>query len=514
MNFVGNTYDVTLDTCSEEPIHIPGAIQPHGVLFVLSEPDLTVLQASANAKDFIGRSVEEVLGERVGSLLSSGQVAAVVDALGNTDPRESNPVRIEFSKANDGSPLDAAVHRHKGFSFLELEPAAPSAKSHFTQFYKNVSRLTQQMQATTNIGELLNVCVRGIRILTGFDRVWIYEMQPNLDIYIAAEDGLPRLESFLDFFFPASDIPMQARQLYLLNSIRAIADVNYVPVPIQPLVNPKNHQLTDMSLAELRSVSPIHIEYLKNMEVMASMSVSIIVNGKLWGLIACHHYEGPRFLNYELRKACTFLAQVLSTEIGKRKMEDEYESRTKGARIQAELLVRMSESEDKLKGLLSGKPNLLDVVPADGAVLWSGGECTSVGKIPPVNRIAAIIEWLGRKNLKKLAAYSALREAELSFEDIRQTASGLLAIQVSHKDKCHLLWFRPEVAQTVKWAGDPEKAVIADFEGKRLTPRKSFQLWKQNVEGKCIEWKAHELEAAENLGKMVKVVFGSKMRSQ
>jgi two-component system, chemotaxis family, sensor kinase Cph1 len=237
----------------------------------------------------------------------------------------------------------------------------------FLDFYKKVSHLTTKLHAAPTLSELLNEAATGVRSMTGFDRVMIYRFAESHEGEVVAEARAEDIESFLGLWYPASDIPEQARRLYLLNPSRNVVDVEYTPAPILPVINPDSHRPADMSFAGLRSVSPIHCEYLKNMGVAASMSISIILDGKLWGLVTCHH-RSPNFVAYEVRKACTFIGQVLSGEVARRQMREESDYQSHSIATQ-KFLELMAGSPNPLLGLVNSSRTLLDLIPAQGAAV-------------------------------------------------------------------------------------------------------------------------------------------------
>ena len=496
---------INLDNCAREPIHIPGSIQPRGVLFVLGEPDLAILQVSENCSSLLGLDPAEMFDKGLPGFLNSDQIQRIRFALDSTDPTENNQVPVDLRSVS-GVELDAIVHRFDGFSFLELELSVPVGRDVFLNFYKNVSRATSSMQAAKTLSDLLTHAAKAIRSVTGFDRVMVYRFAETFDGQVVAEDRDAELSPFLGLWFPASDIPVQSRRLYVSSPIRAISDVMYTPVPILPVINPRSGRPTDLSHAGLRSVSPIHCEYLQNMGVAASMSVSIVRDGKLWGLIACHH-KTPKTPSYETRKACIFLGQILNGEIVRRETEEESAFAAQTNATKARFLETMAAStSDPVLSLLHGSPNLMDLVSCNGAAYVVGESVHAIGAVPSYSHLLGIAEVLRQASVPATFAVSSLKGRYDEADEVASVASGVIALTLSKKPSRQILLFRPHLSQTTSWGGNPQKAVIADEDGFRLSPRKSFEAWQENTYGSSLPWKPAEVQAADDLRNLINVI--------
>jgi light-regulated signal transduction histidine kinase (bacteriophytochrome) len=499
---------VDLDNCAREPIHILGNIQPHGVLFVLSPEHFTCLQVSANVDHFLGRSVEDYLGKRLNFFLDEEQIEALRFALSVVDPTENNPVRLGLHAKHEPILLEGIVHSHDGFHFLELEPSAEANQTYFLDFYKAVSKATLEIQSAPDLKTLLDIAARQYQRITGFDRVMIYKFHSGEVGQVIAESVKDDYGTFLDLYYPASDIPEQARKLYVLNPIRLISDVNAAPVPIVPAVNPQSGRPIDLSYAGLRAVSAIHIEYLKNMGVSASMSVSIVRNGKLWGLVACHHYRGAHFVPYETRKACTFIGEVLSLEIAAKESKAEYEYQVNSTVLQARFLERLAGNAG-MEALVDRSPNLIDFLDAQGAAVVSKGSVHAIGTTPAYDDISSMATWFEQRNMPALIT-DCLSEIYVSAGAMKAVSSGVLALEISRTDHTYIMWFRPEQPRVVTWAGNPNKPVEVSEGSFRLSPRKSFEAWKESVGGRSFPWGEAEVRAALNLRKVLSLALFTK----
>lgn len=281
---------VDLSNCDKEPIHIPGAIQPHGAMLVVDD-DLLITRVSANIEAFLGRSPTQLLGSSISDeLLGDGVTSKLRQSLESHRVDLLNPIPLRDHR------FDCIVHRSGPHIIFEIEPRPEGAVPE-SLFAVAAQTAMSNLLALGKLQDVLDRAVCEIRRLTGFDRVMAYRFAADFHGKVVAEDKRDDWESYLTLHYPASDIPAQARRLYALNPIRLIVDVDYKPVQ---LVGGQGEPAIDMSHAALRSVSPIHCEYLANIGVHASMSISLMVEGKLWGLIACHHSE-PLHLSFATR---------------------------------------------------------------------------------------------------------------------------------------------------------------------------------------------------------------------
>lgn len=491
--------EVDLTNCDKEPIHIPGSIQPHGLLFVLKEPELTILQVSNNTFNFFSLSVDKLINHSLDIIFDKYYIDLIKMFILQKDFLAKNPIKISINSFKKKLLFDAIIHRYDGLLILELEPARFSENIYYLNSYDLVRAAVSKMQSLSTLDDLCQTMVKEVRKLNGFDRVMVYRFDNEGHGTVIAEDKLQSLTSYLGLCYPNSDVPTQARKLYCLNWLRLIVDVNYLPVEILPTVNPITNSAVDLSLSVLRSVSPFHIEYLQNMGVRASMSISLIKDDQLWGLIACHH-NSPKFISYEVRQACEFIGQIMSLELTSKEDSEDYGYKLELKNIQIKILEYMSKSKKFLKGLVNNKPNLLDLVSAQGAIVCFEGNYTQLGETPPGEDLKNLIEWLENNLHEEVFYTNSLPSIYKEAEKFKNVASGLLVILISRSQKNYILWFRPEVIQTVNWAGNPHKEIEPTNDGRwGLSPRKSFDLWKETVRLKSLPWKKCEIDAALEL---------------
>jgi len=503
--FVLAELPLDLNICEEEPIHIPGSIQPHGLLIVLSEPSLDILQISRNTETFLGQSPESLLGQNLSQLLNVTQIALVHQALNQDDLRVVNPLKLALQTPT-GLVLDGVIHRNPDrILILELLPQADSSDLALTNFsafsfFHLVQAATHRLQNATSLLELCEIAAREVRQMTGYDRVMIYRFDEQKNGEVIVDEKREDLESWLHLHYPAADIPPRARSLYQRRWVRLIPDAHYQPAALLPVNYPLNDTPLDLSDAILRSVSPIHIEYLHNMGVGATMTISLMKDNDLWGLIACHHYS-PRYIPYELSTACEFLGQVMSMELAAKETLANVDYRIHLKALPGQFLEWMTTAANFIDGLTQYEPNLLALVSAQGAAICFNDRITTVGETPALPEIQALTTWLSQSCPGELFATHCLSEHYPAAEAFKDTASGLLAIAISSPPRNYVLWFRPEVIQTVYWAGDPRRPVEVVQEGEvlRLSPRRSFALWKEIVRLQSLRWQPYELDAARVL---------------
>jgi chemotaxis family two-component system sensor kinase Cph1 len=492
---------VDLTNCDREPIHVPGSIQPHGVLLAMTEPGLRIVQASDSAETWLAVPAAELLGASLESALGSEAHDEVRRALASADPRADSPIRLVCA----GREHDGILHRSGPFAVLELEPTTDGVVT-FAQFHARVRSAITRLHKAERVVELCEHATREVAAMTGFDRVMAYRFDRDDHGHVIAEHRRDGLESYLDLHYPASDIPAQARRLYTVNWLRLIVDARYAPSPL--LASPEHAaEPLDLTFSVLRSVSPIHCEYLHNMGIRASMSVSLVIDGRLWGMIICHHYA-PRHVRYELRAACELLGQALSWQIAARERADAAERRAGSQRLLARLHDQIASVDDLAGSITGSGEGLLGLVDARGAGVRIGGAWRTTGKTPAPADLDALATPLLDHAEHGVVATDALSTLVPGAERHDATASGALAVTLSGEGDL-VVWFRPEVVQTVSWAGDPRKLVsLADGEP-RLTPRGSFALWRETVRHRSLPWQPWEIEAA---GDLRRAVVGRVMR--
>ncbi|NEO26911.1 MAG: GAF domain-containing protein [Kamptonema sp. SIO4C4] len=488
----------------QQSIHTCARIQPHGILLVLEEPSLKIIQVSQNTTALLGTKPENLLGQTLEAILDPFQLERLQAGLSQENFEYINPNKIWIRKQGDDyAVFDSIFHRNPdGVLILELEPAFAPETIPFLSFYHLAQVSINRLQETGTLRDFCQIIVQEVRRLTDFDRVMLYQFDDDGHGEVVAEEKVPELEPYLGLHYPESDIPKVARQMFVANWIRLIPDSHAHGVPIIPETDPRSDRDLNLTNSILRSASPCHIEYLHNMGVGASLTISLIKDGELWGLIACHH-RTPKYVPYELRKACEFLGRVVFSEISAQEETEDFDYRMKLGHVQTALVDYMSQEDNFIDGLTKHTPNVLDLVNAEGAAICFGDKYTLVGKTPGEEDLKYLIQWLKLTLEDEIYYTDSLPIIYPDAERFKQIGSGLLAISISRNT--YVLWFRPEVIQTVNWGGNPNNAYETHHhQGElRLSPRKSFELWKETVKFTSLPWKNVEVDAALELRKAI-----------
>jgi two-component system, chemotaxis family, sensor kinase Cph1 len=487
--------DVDLRACESEPIRIPGSIQPHGVLVALDPETLQVLQVSENVADHFGVRPEAILGKSVAKLIERDAGERLITDLGRV---RLSHVPIYLREIHYGEcPYHSIAHLADGLILLEFEPSLAAQSEPFRDLYALTSDFVARLGGLRSGLEVAEVAAEQIRELTKFDRVLVYEFDRQWNGTVIAESRNDSLPAYLDLRFPASDIPGQARDLYRLNPSRMIPTASYTPARLIPERNPKTDKPLDLTYATLRSVSPVHREYMVNMGTAASMSVSILRNRELWGLISCHNREAQA-IGFDVRKACEFIGQVVSAQIEAHERNALFADRVRLKTIESELLAHMAHHDNFADGLVHSDTRLLSFANAEGAAVMHEGRCSLIGQTPDHEGIKQIIGWLSKNApLEDVFHTDQLTTILPAASGFSSQVSGLLAVRISKLHNSYVLWFRPEVIQTVRWGGDPTAPKETDSQ--RVHPRKSFELWKETVLNKSFPFTRAEIDAVLEL---------------
>lgn len=480
---------VDLTNCDREPIHIPGSIQPHGCLIACDAAANRILRHSANCAsllgtedDLNGRALEEIIGPQATHDLRNALTRA---------QSAQRPALLFGQRLPGGALYDIAVHSFKGSTIIEFERADNEVAEPLELARTMIGRLT----AIDSVDKLVKNAARLLQATLGYDRVMIYRFVHDGSGKVLSEAKRPSLESFLGQYFPASDIPQQARALYLKNTIRIISDADFERIPILPELDPSGEPL-DLSYAHLRSVSPIHCEYLKNMGVGASMSISIIVDGALWGLIACHHYA-PKTLSMAQRVAAEMFGDFFSLHLNALQHKQTLEA-AQDAREALDGFLRDAVGVTDINEALRDKlPEFARLIPSDGAAMWLDGALATHGSVPSDEMLRTLAHFAEPTTEGGIFATHQLSNVLPDAEGYAAVAAGMLVIPLSQRPRDFLFFFRKEVVHTLDWAGNPDKIYEVGPLGDRLTPRKSFAIWKETVRLQSTPWTEGERKFAE-----------------
>lgn len=486
---------VDLTNCDREPIHLLGAIQPFGFLVAVSASDWLVQRVSANITAWLGAKVSDMLGRSLFDFFAAEAIHTLRNQLHIVN-MTATTARI-FGVAIDAGVrrFDVAIHTADSQVVIECEPSVTDAEVNASALVRAMMSRVQTMREPRTLSR---VAAREMRALTGFDRVMVYRFAPDGSGEVIAESATSGLESFLGLHYPASDIPRQARILYERNWLRIIPDIEAQPSPIES-ISEYSGKVLDLSQSIVRSVSPIHIEYLRNMGVRASMSVSILREGRLWGLFACHHYS-PLHVSFERRTAAELFGQMFSLLMENRELEAEAGYENRARELHDRLVRSMVSDENRSRSMAMHLEELADLIACDGVGLAMNGQITLHGMTPDRRQFAGLIEHI-RQSMATSNNYPTheIRTIYPAAADFQERAAGMLVMPLSRTPRDYLVYFRREMARTVNWAGDPTKPINIGPLGSRLTPRKSFELWQETVTGQALPWTRVDARIADGL---------------
>ncbi|KJV31281.1 ATP-binding protein [Luteibacter yeojuensis] len=481
--------ELDLSGCASEPIHTPGAIQPYGLLLVVNPRDLLVTaRAIPPSLDDLDDPLDAPIDLAFGGVLRAcqGTIAAI-----STD----QSVYLGLFELSAHGLFHGLAHRHGDVLLIELEMSVSGEPASLEELYPTIRQFMLSLEKADSVEELCAMGAAQVSELTGFDRTLVYQFDAAWNGAVIAESRNDVLPSYMDLRFPESDIPAQARELYRKNRIRLIADSTYERVPLVRGPSANGHAPTDLSAATLRSVSPVHLQYMKNMGTGASMSVSLVHDGKLWGLISCHN-EAPKQVPYHVRTTCEFIGQILALQIAQKERGAKVEERVSRRAAQMHLLGRMTGDGDFVEALKRDEDHLLALTRATGAAIIRREDCVLLGDCPSEEKVRELAQWISaKKDGGDTYDTDQLTTVWAEAGDIAGVASGLLAISISQLHDSYLIWFRPEVVRTVRWGGDPRKEPTDGT----LSPRKSFEIWKETVRGRSIPWDDIDRDAAMEL---------------
>lgn len=471
-----------LQSCELEQLHLSGAIQSFGAMLRIDEKTLSITHASANLEEFAGVAAANLLGKPLDALpwLSPHNLARLPVQPGKT---LSLMNVIEASSER----IDALLIRGEGCILVELERNSAPAEPITLQGYQlPLMKVPQDGDELTEYHQFL---LQAFRAITGFERFMIYRFQEDWSGEVIAELTASGMGSYLGLHFPASDIPAIARNLYMINPSRMIPDATATPVPVLGIDN----EPPDMTWSDLRSVSPVHLQYLGNMGVGASFSVPIRISAKLWALVACHHHA-PRTLTPDQRNACVALSSAyalgMTSHLASRRLQmmDSLERRIDG------VLEALAEHPDPLDGVEVNGQALIDALSARGFAMVVGNDVVIAGDGPDLEGIGVIDEWFLSECKESVFSGDCLANVFPGKVEIIATVSGMMAINArsARSGWVRFYWFRPAEPQEVAWAGNPNKPVIENAGAITLSPRRSFERWVETKTGYSRPWSNEE----------------------
>ncbi|WP_231425233.1 ATP-binding protein [Pedobacter sp. Leaf250] len=492
-----NKLSVDLTNCDKEPIHIPGKVQSHGFLIAINKTDLTISYVSENtgdylftpAKDLLDRPISALSGYfnqpdfNIDDLLKLGVIRKSFDAI--------SPYPVEVNK----NPFYLIINESVNDWLLEFEPVSLQY-----DIQSLVGRSASAMLQGKSVSALLSGAAVEVKKLINYDRIMIYKFLDDGHGEVVAEEKEEHLEPFFGLHYPASDIPKQARELYKLNLTRLIANVN---TNDSPIITFKENTPLDLTNGGLRAVSPIHIQYLKNMGVYSSFSISLIANGELWGLIACHNYS-PKFIDYKAREGSKLIGEILSSALEYRQAEEDSEAVELFNSTAIVLSEHLNRDKYLVDALTNHDKNLLNVTNGTGVAIIFENELKTIGQVPDDESIWELADWIKDNSDESIYYTHRLSEIFHPAKNYKDIASGILACSISKDPDEVMIWFKPEQLSTVNWAGNPDKPVTPSADGlANLSPRKSFETWSQVVNNTSEKWLPEEITSVLRIREII-----------
>ena len=499
VDFLATVETLDLTTCDREPIHLPGAIQPHGVLLAIREADMTIRLVSANCGAHLGVEAPALIGAPLARAVGADFVRRLRLAVVNPRGSGGDPI---FLHLPDAGVLEATWHHTDGLLIVELEPTDAGARS---TLFQDMRHAMDALRIAGSVQALCDAAATEVKRLTGYDRVMVYRFHPDEHGEVVAEALEPGLEPYLGLHYPASDIPRQARKLYTLKQLGVIADVDYEPAELLAAATDAGSEPLNLSFAELRSVSPFHLAYLRGMGVQATLTISVLRGTSLWGMITCHH-RAPRRIDAQLRSACRLLDRVFSLHLVTEEDRERLAYGSRLAKVESQIVERMSGTGHLADALVGAQSSPLELVSADGMVARIDGRTVTAGVVPPAHAVDALLARMRALDNPSLLVCDDLPSRFDELGQFAERASGVLALALSADCEDVILWFRGELIHTVTWGGDPDKPMVGDPTARpgepgfaQLGPRESFEAWTQQVRGRCRPWLEAEVDAARSL---------------
>lgn len=485
--------------CGKVPLNLTNLIQPHGVLLVVDQKDFRILQLSENASEIFGTNFKDVVSRSLFDFMWAKQAEKFKERF-----EQKFKGKLPFSVSLPTGDYLASVQSLDQWLIVEIEKEKRSQGNtdSFLDIYQELKYAMTAVEAAASTAEACDVAVRELKRISGFDKIMIYRFDQDWNGDVIAEIRQEEMDAYLGLKFPASDIPKQARDLYQRTPYRLIPNVDYTPVKLYPVLNPLTNAFTDLSNSNLRSVAGVHLEYLKNMNVVASMSTRILIDDQLWGLIACHH-RTAKYLSFEMCSVFELLSNVISAKISAAQKQDLFTYKSSMQTIYADVLEDVYKEENLSHSFFKKQQELLKLLSADGIAFANNHQILSFGQVPEEVDIAEIVLWLQSNTVNGVFHQARLASVFEPAEKYTALASGILALPIQPERGSYIIAFRPEALQKVNWGGNPNDAVQFESDGKRYHPRNSFSQWQQTVKQTSIPWKSEEIEVAENFRNFV-----------
>ncbi|AMP98998.1 Phytochrome-like protein [Pedobacter cryoconitis] len=485
------------DFCGSLPLHHINSIQDYGYLLIVDN-NLNIIQLSENVTQLTGKKLEELINSPLADFIREEDLLKM-EGLIQTGIAKRIPLYLQFNEQEGANLFLALLHVGADYIIIELEKQEEAQNRSFADVYQEIKYISSAIDQAESVQEVCTIAIHELRKLSGFDGILMYQFDRDWNGTVIAEEKDERLDQYIGQTFPASDVPKQARQMYLKNPYRLISNRDYEAIRLYPVINPVTNAFIDLSDCNLRGVAKVHLEYMKNMKVKASMSIRVLYNETLWGLISCHHLE-PKYLSYELCSIFEWLSEVISTKISLIINKQDYKIIKQIQEKRVALADLVYAHDDIAMGLLKDDTvDILQLFNASGVLIRVNGKLETKGDVPYKTDLYNLMQWLESKNLDNVYSTNALSALYEDAAGYPAIASGVLFIPINQTPGDFLVCFRPEAIQSIDWGGDPNQAINFTADGKKYHPRTSFELWKQTVEQQALPWTKNELEVAESL---------------
>ncbi|HEY0676731.1 MAG TPA: GAF domain-containing protein [Chitinophagaceae bacterium] len=489
------------DFCGSLPLHLINLIQPYGVLLVLDPASLEIIQASENAGELLSIEPARIINTSLRKHIAPDQFKRLEELVKSGGSAKS-VFNFTLEKKNKVITYNALVHVKHEYVILEIDIKTAGRQSSFIDIFQELKLAIAGIESAINTEEVCEKAITELKKLSGFDRIMIYQFDEDWNGVVIAEAAEPDMDPYLGLRFPASDIPKQARDLYLKNAYRLIPTREYQPVRLYPVINPKTGAFIDLSDCNLRSVAAVHLEYLKNMGVTASMSTRILRDNKLWGLISCHH-RTEKYLDYETCSLFELMSIIISGKLGSIQNHELYSFNSRLKSIQSSLMKQVYETDDLYDGLFKRDVSLLELLNAGGAALVDTKQVRVIGNAPSKDQIREMVYWLQSNSLSNVFHVTNLGDVYEPAQSYTDVASGIIVIPGNDNRGEYIIGFRPEVVREVNWGGNPNEAINFEKDQVSYHPRNSFRLWQQVVKNTSLPWLPGEVMVAEDFRKYV-----------
>ena len=496
---MANTNHAEASFCNQIPLHQTSLIQPHGILIVADITDLSLVQVSENVHLLFDEPAGSILGRPLRQFLDDACFAELQQKISQRQFEVSMPFMLTFRYGNKTWSGLSIIHEKDGALLIELQTGESNRRENFFEiFFARVQQFISAINQLPTVDEVVKVAAKEIRDLSGFDKVMIYSFDEEWNGLVIAEEMEAGMDSYLGLKFPPTDIPRQARELYLKNPYRIIPNREYEPVPLVPAINPLTSQPTDLSDCKFRSVLPVHLEYLKNMKVSASMSTRIIHRERLWGLIACHH-RTAKYLSFEECFVFEYLSNILSSRIASISNHISTQRSEQLEKIFQKIHTAIWKQNDPAGSLCSCKPELKELFGAEGIVIAWQGRIETEGSTPGEEQLSLLLKWLQQEQFTQVKQFSSLPNEYPPAKEFSAIGSGLLVMPIQPYEGNYILAFRAEEIEHIHWGGNPNEVLSFEKETSNYHPRNSFQVWKEIVQYRAVPWDQQEMKIAERL---------------